>query len=81
MSLIMVSFNGEYIDDYFIIGVFDKKHLALGEALKALKKMKDWEKHYPSAGQLINKYGREIAWSYNYYKQFEFKAIWLNERI
>ena len=72
MSLIMVSFNGEYAEEYYVLGVFDKKHLALGEALKQLKWKKGREKKYPSAGQLIRK-GRKISWSHNYYQQFQFK--------
>ena len=81
MVLIMLSFNDDYHDNYFIIGVFDKKHLVLGEALRILKKMKNREKNYPSAGQLVNKKGREIAWFHDYYKKFEFKKIIINERI
>ena len=80
--MILLSFNGKYEGDYYIIGVFDKENLALAHALKELKKMKVFERDFPNKiFTLITKSGREIKFSHDYYQRFEFKEIKLNEGL
>lgn len=81
-ELILLSFNGSYEGDYYVIGVFDKRNLALAHALKELKKMRVEEREHPnSVFRLINKRGREIKITHDFYQKFEFKKIELNEEI
>lgn len=81
-KFILLSFNGRYEGDYFVIGVFDKKHLALAHALKELKKMRVEEQEHPnSVFRLLNKKGIEIKLTHDFYQRFEFKIITLNEGL
>ena len=42
-KLIMLSYDGEYAEDAYVIGIFDKLGLALGYALKELSIIKKRE--------------------------------------
>lgn len=81
-KMILLSFNGEYVEDYFVIGIFDKKHLALAHALKQLKQMKAHHKEIGDCGiWKVDKNRRRLKWYHDFYQQFEFKEIKLNQEI